>query len=102
MIRASRVHVELCQDDYEYHAMIGPLVNRDNNRPLGTIQIYSRCDDMLETKSGKSTSNVFSNDDEVVFGHLLEVISSAFSSLQNQQVILMINELNERLLLSWQ
>lgn len=68
--------------------MIGPLVNRDNNRPLGAIQIYSRCEDLLETKTGKSISNGFSNDDEMVFRQLLEVISSAFSSLQNQQVII--------------
>ena len=68
--------------------MIGPLVNRDNNRPLGAIQIYSRCEDLMETKSGKSNSSGFSNDDEIVFRELLAVISSAFSSLQNQQVIL--------------
>ena len=82
--------VELCQSDYKYHTMIGPLVDRDNNRPLGTIQMYSRCEDISETdidNKAYSTANGFSNDDEAVFRQLLEVISRAFSSLHNQQVI---------------
>ena len=67
--------------------MVGPLINPDKNRALGTIQVYNSCEDSSEdeSKSGSSKSE-FSQDDEIVFRQLLEVISCALSSLQNQQV----------------
>ena len=67
--------------------MVGPLINHNKNRALGTIQVYNSCQDSPEDENDKGISKSgFSQDDEIVFCQLLEVISCALSSLQNQQV----------------
>ena len=70
--------------------MLGPLVDRNKNQILGTIQIYHRLQNKTteyECSDKEEEANLgFSSDDEVVFFQLLEVISSALSSLQNQHV----------------
>ena len=71
----------------QYNTMVGPLVNRNKDRALGTIQVYNSCEESQQAGSYKDTSkSEFSHDDEIVFCQLLEVISCALSSLQNQQV----------------
>ena len=68
--------------------MIGPLVSQDKSRALGTIQVYNCCEDSADGEKSKAVSKPeFSQDDEIVFCQLLEVISCALSSLQNQQVL---------------
>ena len=68
--------------------MIGPLVSQDKSRALGTIQVYNCCEDSVDGEKSKAVSKPeFSQDDEIVFCQLLEVISCALSSLQNQQVL---------------
>ena len=67
--------------------MVGPLVNHTKSRALGTIQVYNSCEGSLEDGNDKGISkSEFSQDDEIVFCQLLEVISCALSTLQNQQV----------------
>lgn len=67
--------------------MIGPLVSQDKNRALGTIQVYNCCENLTDVETTNAAPKPeFSQDDEIVFCQLLEVISCALSSLQNQQV----------------
>ena len=72
----------------QYNTMVGPLVNRNKDRALGTIQVYNSCEESQQAGSDKEApKSEFSHDDEIVFCQLLEVISCALSSLQNQQVL---------------
>ena len=80
--------------------MVGPLVDRNKKRPLGTIQIYSYFQNDSEDEGNKTKADLgFNNDDEALFCQLLKVVSCALASLQNQQVrILLKNQVNKYLL----
>ena len=75
------------QTNKEYHAMVGPLIDRNKKQVLGTIQIYSSFQNHSENDIDINKANEgFNNEDEALFCPVLEIVSSVLVSLQNQQV----------------
>lgn len=82
--------MNLCDDDNQgYNAMIAPLIDHNKHQVLGTIQVYNRQQQSSRNSEGTSSLG-FSNEDEIMFSQMSELMSSLLASLVNQQVTLFI------------
>ena len=68
--------------------MVGPLLDRTKKRALGTLEMYS-CFQNTKDNDNKSIQAKlnFTTEDEVLFGQLLDIVSGALDTVENQQVI---------------
>ena len=69
--------------------MIAPLIDHNKHQVLGTIQVYNRQQQSSRNSEGTSSLG-FSNEDEIMFSQMSELMSSLLVSLVNQQVTLFI------------
>ena len=65
--------------------MIAPLIDHNKHQVLGTIQVYNRQQQSSRNSEGTSSLG-FSNEDEIMFSQMSELMSSLLASLVNQQV----------------
>ena len=69
--------------------MIAPLIDHNKHQVLGTIQVYNRQQQGSRNSEGTSSLG-FSNEDEIMFSQMSELMSSLLASLVNQQVTIFI------------
>ena len=80
-------------DNQGYDAMIAPLIDHGKGQVLGTIEAYNRQQQISRNSEGTSSLG-FSNEDEIMFSQMAELMSCLLASLVNQQVTLFISTID--------